>query len=123
MTTPATTFSFRKIMGRPGAYGDMYRDVTRPGSSNQRFHYMGKRGERTSITGIRFFNTKADALTGIDAAEAAQGREVYLYDQLDNMTYRVFLHAARAGVPRAVVSTNSNDNWKVVFTFEVTRTA
>jgi len=123
MSTPSTTFSFRKIFGRPGAYGDVYQDVTRPGSANQRFHYLGTRGERTSVTGIRFFNTKADAMTGIAAAEAAQGREVYLTDQLDNMTYRVFLHAARADVPKAVVSTNSNDNWRVAFTFEVTRTA
>ena len=123
MPIPSITLTFRKIQEPLPPYQDVYREVSRPGIDGQQFKLEGKRGDRSGIPVLQFFFDKASAVAAKSAWEAAQGREVFLVDLTDTVSYQVFLHQVVVDEPRTIVSTVANDHWILRARLTATRTA
>lgn len=122
MPLPSTTLSFLIVRGAIPAFGDTYEDVTRKGDTYLRMRYVGKRSAGATVTGIRFTDTKADALSLISSIEAAKGKEIILRDATDNLSWQVFVDDVSCEKPQRVWCTRANSNWRVTASLQVRAT-
>jgi len=125
VSTPATTLQFKLITETPfPLFGDVYEDITVKGATSLRMRWIGKAASETELTAHRFFTSRNAALGARTAWQAAKGREVFMVSELDdNFRIRVFVLDVSAPVPKPIVSSDSEYDWKLTGRFRVKGTA
>lgn len=104
------------------AYGDTYRDITRPGADGYRRTYTGQRGTRVSVRCHSFETSQANATAKIATIEGYKGSDITLQDTGDSLSWDVYVHDVRCRWRRVVHSDGSSTH-QVLATLDVEATA
>lgn len=123
MANPAIQLSFKRITGRPSGYLQRWEDRPRPGIDGNRFYYLGRRGKPKNLQVVQYFAGEAAAREALRIWEAAVGRTCTIVDELDDLSYDVFLNDLDASTPRKVTTNLPGITHRLTATITVTQTA
>lgn len=113
----------RAIHGSNGSFSSTFEDTSRPGFDGHRFKFMGKRGQRLTVEGRQFYESKQEAENDKKTFEALQGKEVRLIDlSVDGRDRQVFLLNVDAGEPKKVGTSITDKDWMLLVKIDCVRT-